>query len=197
MLSCTGCRAPLPPGALLVLTSGPYGLEPCPACGVPLSVEVFPALFRPLAAGAAGEAIVAEGESSCFYHPQKRAILPCEWCGRFLCALCDLDLNGEHICPVCLERGRKKGRLANLDNQRTLHDQIALSLAVWPMLVFYFTVLTAPIALFVALRHWSSPGSIVRPSRVRLVLAILISSLQILGWVALVVFLVSRYRAGA
>ena len=133
-------------------------------------------------------------EATCFYHPQKKAVLPCEGCGRFLCALCDCELHGQHFCPVCLEVGRKKRKIKSLENERTLYDRIALALAVLPMLIFYFTFVTAPAALFIALRHWNSPRSIVRPSRIRLVLAIIFASLQIIGWVVVIYFVTAKIR---
>jgi hypothetical protein len=170
-------------------------LAPCPACGVPVQVEIFPALFRPAARGRDGEALMVEGESSCFYHPQKKAVVPCQGCGRFLCALCDCELHGEHFCPACLEVGRQKGRITRLENQRTLYDGIALSLAVLPLLVFYFTVITAPIAIFIAIRHWNTPRSIVHRTRIRLVVAIILAVLQIVGWGVAAYFLMAGTKS--
>src|SRR2546428_8534696 len=146
LLSCPKCQTPLGETAL----NQPQ-LTPCPACASPLQVEVFPALFRRIAAGRDGETILIEGESTCFYHPHKKAVLPCEGCGRFLCALCDCELHGQHFCPVCLEVGRKKGKIKSLENQRTLYDSIALSLAILPMLIFYITFITPPAALLIAI----------------------------------------------
>jgi hypothetical protein len=165
-------------------------LSPCPACGVPLQVEVFPALFRKINPGKKSEAILVEGESGCFYHPQKKAVLPCDSCGRFLCALCDCELNGRHFCPACLETGKTKGKIKSLDQGRTLYDSLALSLAIYPMLIFYFTLLTAPMALFTAIRYWRAPRSLVRRTKIRFVAAIIISLLQIAGWgIFFIVFL--------
>ena len=177
LVQCPKCQAWLLDGVF-----NQPELSPCPACGTPLQIEVFPALFRIQSVGRSGEAILVEGESSCFYHPQKKAVIPCQGCGRFLCALCDCELNGQHFCPNCLETGKTKGKIKNLENQRTLYDSIALSLAVYPLLIFYFTLITAPAALFVALRYWNAPRSIVRRTKVRYVTAIILASLQIAGW---------------
>ena len=170
-------------------------LSPCPACGVPLQIEVFPALFRRVNPGQSGETIMVEGESSCFYHPQKKAVIPCQGCGRFLCALCDCELNGQHFCPTCLETGKAKGKIKNLENQRTLYDSIALSLAVYPLLIFYFTLITAPVALFVALRYWKAPRSIVRRTKIRYVVAIVLALTEIAGWGLLFVTLATHHRS--
>jgi hypothetical protein len=191
-LNCASCSAPIPP-SLFNQTE----LAPCSLCGSPLQAEVFPAFFRPPAQGRDGDPLVVDGEASCFYHPQKKARLPCEGCGRFLCALCDCELQGRHYCPGCLETGKQKGKIKNLENQRTLYDNIALALVIYPMVLLfgiYFAFITAPIALYTAIRHWNSPGSIVRPGKTRLVLAIILGVLELTGWVAFVYFISKEIR---
>ena len=126
--------------------------------------------------------LVTEGEASCFYHPNKKAVLPCEACGRFLCALCDVELNGQHLCPACLASGQKKGKLSNLDNRRVLYDSLALTLALLPLLVWPFTLITAPAALFIAIRYWRAPGSLVQRTKIRLILAMFFALAQMAGW---------------
>lgn len=189
-LACTGCRAPLPAATLASLRP-----SACGSCGALLSVEVFPALLRPLEPGRAADSVVVESDSGCFYHPQKKAMVPCDICGRFLCALCDVEIAAQHLCPACLDSGTKSGRLESLDNQRTLHDRLALSLAIYPMLFFYFTVLTAPATLYVTLRYWKSPGSLLPHTKVRFVIAALLASLQIAGWTVGAYFLVRWLRS--
>jgi hypothetical protein len=163
---------------------------PCPGCASPVDVEIFPAFFRTAATGKEAETSFLEGESTCFYHPQKKAVLPCEGCGRFLCALCDCELHGQHFCPACLEVGRKKGKIKSLENERTRYDSIALALAIAPMIIPYLTFISAPVSLFIAIRYWNAPRSIVHRTRVRLVFAIIISSLQIIGWILVIYFIV-------
>src|SRR5437763_8952566 len=125
--------------------------EACFSCGAQVLVRLYPAAFKRLEPGKAGEAIVVEGEASCFYHPAKRASVPCATCGRFLCALCDIELNGQHVCPVCLESGKQKGKLSELENKRTLYDSAALSLTILPLLMWPITLLTAPAAVVLAI----------------------------------------------
>lgn len=186
-ITCSRCQAPWPAEAL----NSP-DLTPCPACGCPGRVEVFPAYFRGLQPGALSEDIGMEGEAACFYHPQKKALVPCDACGRFLCAVCDCDLNGQHLCPACIESGQRKGRLRTLQNHRMLYDHLALALAVLPLLVFYLTVVTAPMAIYMAIRHWNTPTSLVRPSKVRFLAAIIIASLEILGWIFVAAYFLTR-----
>jgi hypothetical protein len=109
--------------------------------------------------------------------------------------LCDCELNGQHFCPACLETGKTKGKIKSLENQRTLYDGIALSLAIYPLLIFYFTLITAPAALVVAIRYWNAPRSIVHRTKIRYVAAIILASMQIAGWVVLFITLASRHRS--
>jgi hypothetical protein len=177
LIHCPKCQA-----TLLNHAFNRDEFAPCAACAAPLQIEIFPAMFRRHATGSAGEAIMMEGEASCFYHPQKKAVLPCEACGRFLCALCDCEHKGQHLCPSCLETGRTKGRIKSLENARTRYDNMAMALALLPILIFYFTIITAPMVIYLAIRHWKSPFGFTQRSRIKLIIAAVIATLQIAGW---------------
>lgn len=162
-------------------------LSPCPACQTPIQIEVFPALFRPAAVGRDAEAVLVEGESSCFYHPQKKAVLPCDSCGRFLCALCDCEVAGQHLCPSCLDAGRTKRKIKSLEKSRTLYDSVALALTTYPALACLWpSLLTAPVAVFVVIRYWRTPLSIVPRTKIRYVLALILAVLEIFLCVLLI-----------
>src|SRR5262245_25242709 len=180
--ACPKCRSALP-GALCN-TPAPVR---CPACDAVIQVEVFPAHFQPATAGQSAEPIVEEGVSSCFYHEQKKAVTHCDVCGRFLCALCDVDFNGQHVCPACLQSGKQKGRLPQLESSRAVWDTAALlaclgPLVIWPV-IWPVTIVTGPISIGLAILSFFKPGSIVPRTRVRAWLAIVLSLLQIGWWV--------------
>jgi len=181
-LLCPRCRRELP------LQRGIAGESIC-TCGAKLEVAVFPAFNRSLQPGQSGQALVDESESGCFYHPQKRAVVPCSACGRFLCALCDLELNGQHLCPPCLSGSQRKGKMPELERERILYDNVALIMAVAPIAIFPFTFLTAPAAVIMAIMWWKKPASILPRTRIRFIFAITIGLLQIAGWCALFAFM--------
>ncbi len=188
-ISCTQCHAPIPAG----FCNTP-DLIPCPSCHVPIKIDLFPAFLRGLQPGKPGEALI-DDQASCFYHPEKKAVIPCDHCGRFLCALCDVEWGKKHLCPACLETGKKRSKIVNLDRHRVLYDSLALKLAVIPMILvitIYFTPVTAPIALYLAIRHWNSLMSLVRRSKVRFTLAITLSGFQIVAWTVWIFYLVTR-----
>jgi hypothetical protein len=175
--ACPRCQSSLP-GALCNTGS----LAHCPACDTAIQVEIFAALFKQVSTGPMPEAILAEGVSSCFYHEQKKALVHCDACGRFLCALCDLDLHGQHLCPACLQSGRKKGQIPQLENRRTLYDGAALALAVFPLLFAVATLITAPAAIYLSILSFHRPSSLIPRTRIRAYLALVIAVLQIGGW---------------
>ncbi len=185
---CPKCRAVLAPIAL----NHPEP-DPCPECGTELEVAVFPALFRSFTPGPTAELVTMEGESTCFYHPAKKAIRPCDGCGRFVCALCDCELHGAHYCPSCLEVGRRKGKIKSLENTRLRYDSIALGLAGFPLLFWPISVVTAPVALYYVFRFWNAPRSLIRRSRFRFLLAALLASLEIVGWCSVAYFLINAH----
>jgi len=178
LVKCSKCQAFLFPEPF---NTGQF--SPCPSCGAPLAVEVFPAILQTPSAAAA-EPLLVEGQSSCFYHPAKKASIVCQGCGRFLCGLCDLELNGRHVCPACLEAGQKKSKYKDLENTRVLWDHIALAAAVFPLLCFWGTIIGAPYALYLILRYRKAPCSITGRSSVAFVAAGVLAVLELAGWVA-------------
>ncbi|MEW6159846.1 MAG: hypothetical protein AB1813_20635 [Verrucomicrobiota bacterium] len=178
LLLCTKCNA-----TLAEEFTHASSVQVCHSCRSQIEVEIFPALYRQFSPGQKGETIVAD-EASCFYHLEKKAVIPCEICGRFLCALCDIELDGQHLCPGCLESGRRKGTLAHFDDRRVLWDNCALGTAVLPILMWPITFVTAPMSIFMAIRYWKAPLSLIPRTRIRFVLAIIIATAQIIAWAA-------------
>jgi len=185
-LVCFRCRKPIP--------AEDWNRDHafCAGCHAPLTATVFPALFTTPGAPSSGAVVVDDGEASCFYHPQKRAAAPCDQCGRFLCALCQIEFQGQNWCPRCMESGAAKGRLAHLDKQRALYDNIALATAILPALLVFPTILSAPVTLYLVIRYWSAPSSILPRSKVRFMVAAFLAIVEIAAWIWLIVYQIYR-----
>ena len=178
MISCTQCKTPLSAEAV-----NTFALVPCTTCNAPIRADVYPALFRKLPSGQTGDLVQTEKEAGCFYHPAKKAAVACAACGRFLCALCDVEFNNRHLCPMCLEKGKTKRKIKNLENHRVCYDKIALFVALISMLFIWPTLISAPVVLFMVIRYWNAPRSIIPRTKIRFILAFGIACLQIAGWV--------------
>ena len=177
MIECVSCNFLLPES---IFNNNEF--TNCPSCKESLIIKTFPVLSKPILPGQTGNVILSDDEASCFYHPDKQAVVHCENCGRFLCSLCDVEFNKKHLCPSCLESGSKKGKIKTLQKGRILYDEIALAVAVIPMIIFYFTIITAPIAIFISVWFWRKPSSIIPRTKIRFIIAIIVSLLQLTGW---------------
>ena len=185
-LGCSVCNAPIP--------VGDWNREHafCASCRAPIQALVFPAFFLQPGTSGSGTPVLEGGQASCFYHPLKRAVVPCDRCGRFLCGLCQVEFLEQNWCPRCIQASSEKGQLTHLDVSRTLYDNLALMLAIVPVLLVFTTIITAPIALYMVARYWRAPSSIVPRTKIRFYMAALLATVQIGAWIWLVLFIIYR-----
>lgn len=146
---------------------------PCPFCSREVTVTVFPAALHPLKT-AMPEAVVTGQEASCYNHASNRAVAACEDCGRFLCAVCDIDTADRHLCPACFDRQN-----AASVQERVNFDSIALALVSLPMLLCWLPVITTPAALFFACKFWNAPSPVMARGKWRLWLTLFVAVLQV------------------
>lgn len=152
-------------------------------------IRLFPALIREKGT-VQTDAVLEEGQSSCYFHPKLPATALCEVSGRMICDLCSTEWKGQTVSFESLQTilANGKGKTAT-EQVRTRWDDIALSLAVFPMLFFLLTIVTAPAALIICLWHWrKGPTSVVRTSRWRYLVAGLLALGQIALWLCFYIF---------
>lgn len=150
----------------------------CPTCNSNLEIRIFPALLgKP---ETVLPTAIAEGEASCYNHVTRQAVASCANCGRFVCALCQIEFDGTTRCPTCLER-------TSFEKQRILYDSIALATATLPAVFIWTTIVGAPLAIYTSLRYWKRPSSLVPRNKWRFVLAILIALLELIALAALAI----------
>lgn len=169
----------------------------CPRCHNLVMARIFPAFVEAPKEGRAGEALGVDDISGCFFHPDRRAVVSCGECGRFLCALCDLEIDGRHLCPSCLEAGRQKASLTVFHTTHTRWDNIAMMLAVVPLLIpgigWYLSMFTAAAALFISIWKWRSPRQALVPyNHGRFIVALLVAGLTLAGWATVLYFVLNR-----
>lgn len=184
--NCPSCHRELPRDAWLNERQ-----VHCRHCETDIEFVPFPALHASRAVARSEAATLGE-DATCFFHATNRAAAVCSGCGRLLCAVCAVDFAGQCLCPSCIA-SRPASRPDNVPS-RLLWDSIALMTATLPLIVWPLTAVTAPTALGLALYGWNKPGSLVRGSRVRLILAMLFATAQLVGWT---IGLVALFRTPA
>ena len=179
-IRCPACRRLLPEDPATL-----HSLGRCPGCNAPLTIATFPAYRRTPVAGHAAERITGEGEAACFFHATRKAAVPCDDCGRFLCALCDIPVDGRHLCPTCIDTAHKSGTVRSLERSRTRWDAM-----VWYANIGLLTVIGIPfVTLFnilITIFRWRAADSRVAHVRRRMVLGTLVSVVFFLGLAALI-----------
>lgn len=152
---CPICQVDLP------VADGAVGAQAitCGRCRGGVELEVFPAQWRKVQAGRAGELVTGE-EAACFVHTDRRAEAACDSCGRFMCALCEVRVGEQRICVACLEGGRRAGRLVQVERGRTIFALVALRVALFGLLLGPFGPAAGLSAIVLAIVGLSKPASL-------------------------------------
>ncbi len=132
--------------------------QTCPHCKERLQIRVWPVVRQNTNAPTA-----LADQATCFFHPDKAFQACCQRCGRFVCALCDLQLGAEHVCPACFERGRGDSSAeddkAEWRYRDVLYDSIAVTVG-WGWILFWPTIVAAiPAVIFLHVKYRKAPRS--------------------------------------
>jgi hypothetical protein len=138
------------------------GWQKCPYCEKQLQIRVWPVVRQSTNAAAA-----LSDQATCFFHPDKAFQACCQRCGRFVCALCDLQLGAEHVCPTCFERGRAgtgaDAGKAEWRHRDVLYDAIALTIG-WGWILFWPVIAAAiPAVIYLHVKHRKAPRAYLIP----------------------------------
>jgi hypothetical protein len=178
--TCYGCKRGLDRETWL-------GGGACQHCGSALEFLAFPAQHA--ARGQARAQIALSEDAACFFHADNRADAVCEGCGRYLCAVCQVDFVGARLCPQCISTQSTAKK--NSERGMLLHDSVALTSALVPLIIWPVTLVTAPVAFGYAIYAWRKPLSVTRRSRWRIVVAGILTLLCMLGWTAVGVIILA------
>jgi hypothetical protein len=154
--TCPSCRGEVAPAET------PNGWQSCPYCERELQICVWP-VARPNT----NATVALSDQATCFFHPDKAFQACCQRCGRFVCALCDLQLGAEHVCPSCFERGRgnsvaEPGK-AEWRHRDVLYDSIALTVG-WGWILFWPMIVAAiPTVIVLHIKFRKAPRSSLIP----------------------------------
>ncbi len=192
-LSCPHCRNPIPV-ALQTAEASPVA---CPTCRKTSTVRVFPRLHVADAPKSVQGTLSAEGDATCSFYPELKAEHVCDECGCFMSEKAAVNWGGKTLCLPCLHTLREKKGKGGYRASVRLYDNMALGLIVPFLLLFplaFFTILTAPVALYYVIRYRKSSRGIVPRSSFRWWLALLLSLavngvwlFLIISWIGLLI----------
>lgn len=153
IIACPHCSGGIP-------ADSPW--ESCPFCQKWVQICFWPIVRQNTSAVAA-----LSDQATCFFHPDKAFQACCQRCGRFVCALCDLQVGAEHVCPTCFERGTADAgadaATAEWRYRDVLYDSIAIT-AGWLWILFWPTIVAAlPAVIFLHVKYRKSPRSYLIP----------------------------------
>lgn len=177
ILSCQACGTALDPMAL----GQPQAR--CGGCDTRYRLHVFRAAFRDDRNGQPPKPVGDSGQATCYHHAAYQAEQVCDHCGRYLCSLCDITSVGGHLCPVCLRAMAQDEENHRFRTTYPRYDRLVLGLAVLPILLTIFTIITAPIALGLGIYGWNRAYNPVRAYRGTLLIGMAIAALEIGFWV--------------
>ena len=188
---CASCNAA---GLPVAEGSGQLLQVACARCGRINDVLPFPALFNPATGKPPSltDDPPGEGESACFYSPQRKATKECSHCGVLVSDAWAAAWGSKTVCLKCLEHLRSDAKNVDFQSKRLLWDNIILTLAILPILFYPALVITAPAALILGFWHWNSPRSLIPRTRIRLIIGMVIALLQIAAIGFLIYFLATR-----
>lgn len=185
-LRCPKCGAAIP--TAILKSDLPYN---CHICRKLQHTEVFPAFFDEAEKGKTPEKALLDEDARCFIHPDKIAVVPCAECGIFLCDLCDIHVDGTHLCSKCFKNN--KDGMKSFRNKTVLYDEIVFALAFAPFLFPIITIITAPAVLVCAFlfRKKLNNTPYIR-SHWRYYTAIVVAILQIMTWIGILVMALDK-----
>jgi hypothetical protein len=138
------------------------GWQSCPYCQKRLQVHIWPVVRQNNNAATA-----LSDQATCFFHPDKAFQACCQRCGRFVCALCDLQLGVEHVCPTCFESGRAdsgaEAAKAEWRYRDVLYDSIAVTVG-WGWILFWPVIVAAiPTVIVLHVKYRKAPRAYLIP----------------------------------
>lgn len=145
-LSCPICTRPMERSEF---DSGPQ-LCPCPR-----SRRFEAVLFRPPGPAApVVRQIGFEGGQPCARHEGNAASANCERCGVFMCSLCEVEVDGQKLCPDCFDRRTAGGEQGAAHGRRRDWTAVAYLSAFCGLFFSCFGagLLLGPLAIYFALR---------------------------------------------
>jgi uncharacterized paraquat-inducible protein A len=127
------------------------GLQACPACFGSFEGTRFQPPERQAVVQRLGESGPG-AETACAAHSDNVAVVNCQRCGVFMCALCRIDADEMALCPACFDRLSAEGALASTRTTFRDYGRQASNTAIAGLLMWVFGLLIGPVAIYYGIR---------------------------------------------
>ena len=186
-LQCPRCR-----GVFMIQDGNLNVDENCPVCQAEVSLSVYQRLFRAVSLESVSQP--SEGDDAiCTFYPDLKAENICDACGSFMSERATIHWGEKKYCLPCLYRLREEEPSSDFKASSKLYDKRALALVT---LLAPLTLFTAPLALFLLLRHRKDRSGFVPRTGATWWIALILSILWIAGWGTLMVIWISLIAEG-
>ena len=177
--TCPRCRKDLDHARVL------SGRHSCPHCGGSFeALRLSPP--EPRVQVQAVELSGPEGATACSSHRGNVAASNCGRCGVFMCELCQIDTDGQLLCPGCFDRLSSEGALASA--RTTVRDYGRMGVTYVAAGIFLW-ILAAPLglgAIYAGVQEIRQRKRIGEGSLARAWVAIVLGLVEVVGSVALI-----------
>ena len=179
---CPLCTATLDLGSIRT------GTTECPACNRAFEATPFAALERRHEAVQAVTETPEGVAAACANHARNAAVTSCQRCGLFVCALCEMRVEGGSYCPSCFDRARQQGTL-----QSRYRDYASMAVSA---VVFGFLCYLVPGVFAI---YWAAKGIGQRRAEGRsiagMIVTLLFGILQTLALIGIVVAMIVGFAS--
>lgn len=170
--SCPHCLAELEIARVV------SGMQACRGCSSSFEAMRFQPPDRAAAVQRLGEAGPG-AETACAAHPANVAVVNCQRCGVFMCALCRIDADEMALCPACFDRLSAEGALASTRTSFRDYGRQASNTAIVGLPLIVFGLAIGPAAIYYGLRSLKQLRQMGETTgRARAVIAILAGLLE-------------------
>jgi uncharacterized paraquat-inducible protein A len=127
------------------------GMQACPTCFGSFEGTRFQPSDRQAAVQRLGESGPGT-ETACAAHSDNVAVVNCQRCGVFMCALCRIDADEMALCPACFDRLSAEGALASTRTTFRDYSRQASNTAIAGLLLWVFGLIIGPVAIYYGIR---------------------------------------------
>ena len=132
----------------------------------------------------------------CANHARNAAVTSCDRCGLFICALCELKIGNTTYCPSCFERMHTAGSLGGTATRYRNYGALSVVALVGGVFCSFLAIPLGALAFYYARKGMKQRAGDGRGTA-GMIVAMILSILEILGGIAFIGFMIWGIVKGA